>query len=141
MKFVIAKLIMFLHFTVAAQQDERHTIIAIVRPDGQDVTLPFGLRQAVIGRDERPAWLLGVLQYPYGVTSLINGILTGYSADLHNNNLIIKNIRMNDNRNDTEYQSVIGTLGTVPGTLNVVESGNVTILYVAGKYPYGIMYM
>ena len=141
MKFVIAKLIMFLYFTVAAQQDERHTIIVIVRPDGQDVTLPFGLRQAVIGRDERPAWLLGVVRVPYGVTSLVNGILTGYSADLHNNNLIIKSIRMNDSRNGTEYQSVIGTPGSVPNTLDVVESGNITILYVAGKYPYGTLHM
>ena len=144
MKFVIAKLIMFLYLIVAAQQYDYHATIVIVHPEGQDVTLPFGLRQAVINaNNKRPAWLIGTdhVQVPYEVNSLINGILTGYSADLHNNDLIIKNIRMNDNRNDTEYQSVIGTPGTVPGTLDVVESGNVTILYVAGKYPYGTMNM
>ena len=136
-----AKLIMLLYFIVAAQQDEYHTTIVTVHPYSQDVTLPFGLRQAVIDADERPAWLIGTVQVPYGVNALAGSILPGYSADLHNNDLIIKNIRMNDNRNDTEYQSVIGTPGTVPGTLDVVESGNVTILYVAGKYPYEAIHM
>ena len=136
-----AKLIILLYFVVAAQQDEHHTIIVIVHPDGQDVTLPFGLRQAVSGRNETSAWLIGNVQDPYGVNALVNGILTGYSADLHNDNLIIKNIRMDDDRNDTEYQSVIGTPGTVPNTLDVVENGNITILYVAGKYPHETMHM
>ena len=129
---------MFCCFTAAAQNQ---STIVIVPPDGQDVTVPFGLRQTVAGRDERPAWLIGTVQVPYGVNSLAGSILAGYSANVHNNNLIIKNIRMNDDRNDTEYQSVIGTPGTVPGTLDVVERGNVTILYIAGEYPYEAMHM
>ena len=132
---------MLLYFIVAAQQHEHHTTMVIVHPNGQNVTLSFGLRQAVIGSNERPAWLIGNVQDPYEVNSLISGILTGYSADLHNNDLIIKNIVMNDNRNNTEYKSVIGTPGSIPNTLDVVESGNITVLYVAGKYPYGTMHM
>ena len=129
---------MFCCFTAAAQNQ---TTIVIVRPDGKDVTLPFGLRQAVAGRNERPAWLIGTVQNPYGVNALAGNILAGYSVHILNNSLIIKNIRMNDDRNETEYQSVIGTPGTVPGVLDVVEGGNITILYVAGKYPYGAMNM
>ena len=136
-----AKLIILLYFIVAAQQDEHHPTIVIVHPYGQDVTLPFGLLQAAMDRDERAAWIIGNVYDLYEINSLTNGILAGYSADLHNNNLIIKNIRMNDSRNNTEYQSVIGTPGTVPGTLDVAESGNVTILYVASKYPYETMHM
>ena len=45
---------------------------------------------------------------------------------------------MNDSRNDTWYQCVIGTLDGMDHdstmTLQPTEWGNITILYVAGKY-------
>ena len=53
--------------------------------------------------------------------------MAGYSADGVNNNLIIKNITMNDDRSGTWYQCVILRSGAV------VESGNITILRVAGE--------
>ena len=66
----------------------------------------------------------------YGVNALHNGILVGYSADIHNNNLVVLNIVMNDRRNDTEYQCVF----VLSGTMTIVNSSDTTFLYIAGKY-------
>ena len=43
----------------------------------------------------------------YGVNSLLNGQVPGYSAAVHTTDLIIENIMMNDYRNDTEHRCVI----------------------------------
>ena len=40
---------------------------------------------------------------PYGVSSLANGLVAGYSTDGINNDLTIKNITMNDDRSGTWY--------------------------------------
>ena len=40
---------------------------------------------------------------------------------------------MNDDRNDTKYQCVIAIEGEDTMTLQPIERGNVTILYVAGE--------
>ena len=66
----------------------------------------------------------------YGVYALNNGILPGYRADVNNNNLIVENLVMNDDRNDTEYQCVV----VISGTTTVLNIGDPTFLYVAGKY-------
>ena len=72
---------------------------------------------------------------PYTVQQLHNGILTGYSSN--GNNLIIENIMMNDDRNNTEY-----SCGTVPSTVSnptvadIEDESDPTILYVAGEYQY-----
>ena len=50
-----------------------------------------------------------------------------YSANIHDRSLIIKNIIMNDDRSGTSYRCVILRSGAV------VESGNKTILRVAGE--------
>ena len=70
---------------------------------------------------------------PYGTNSLQNGIVTGYSANLKNN-LIVKNIMMNDVRNNTEYRCVIIT--TQGTTTITIRQSDPTILYVAGEYEY-----
>ena len=70
---------------------------------------------------------------PYELDSIRNGIVTGYTANLGSNNLIIDNIMMNDDRNDTDYQCVIVMPGATPNTLLPIKSGNVTTLYVAGE--------
>ena len=44
---------------------------------------------------------------PYRINALRVGILTGYSAALDSNNLIVENIMMNDVRNGSEYWCVI----------------------------------
>ena len=74
---------------------------------------------------ETPAWMID--RTSSGVSYLSNGLVAGYSADRVNNDLIIKNITMNDDRSGTWYQCVILRSGAV------VESGNITILRVAGE--------
>ena len=114
----------FCCFTVATQNDdEPSTSILIVHPH-QDVTLSYDLRPG----NETPGWMTDHILY--GAGSLANGILAGYSADVFTNNLIIKNIMMNDDRSGTWYQCVI-----LRATHHheVLEIGNITILYVAGE--------
>ena len=84
------------------------------------------------------AWIInnGVL---YTVQFLHNGILTGYSTN--GNNLIIENIMMNDDRNDTEYICVT-VLSTVnPTVADIIDESDPTILYVAGEYQYKYSYI
>ena len=105
----------------------------IVHPAGQDVKLSYsGLRP--VYPNETQGWMIGIISY--GVSSLFNGILDGYSADYlsRNNNLIIKNITVNDDRNDTKYRCAILSQFSYFYHYEVVESGNATILYVAGEY-------
>ena len=83
--------------------------------------------------DQTAAWIINHVVYT--VHQLHNDILTGYS--LNGNNLIIENIMMNDDRNDTEY-----SCGKVPNTVSrpsladIIDESDLTILYVAGEYQY-----
>ena len=65
---------------------------------------------------------------PYGINSLVNGIVSGYSATLCGNNIIVKDIVMNDARNDSYYYCV-----RARGT-HILNESDPTFLYVAGKY-------
>ena len=66
---------------------------------------------------------------PYGKNSLINGIVSGYTASLYgNSNLIVKDIVMNDARNNSDYYCV-----RARGT-HILNESYLTVLYVAGKY-------
>ena len=78
------------------------------------------------------AWIIDG-RGPYGVNSIQNGIVSGYTTILGSNNLIVENIMMNDDRNDTKYQCVIAIEDEDTMTLQPIERGNVTILYVAGE--------
>ena len=103
----------------------------IVHPAGQDVTLSYDLHPG--NEFETPGWMIDLTSYSIG--SLANGILAGrYSADLFRNNLIIKNITINDDRSGTWYQCVI--LRSTQGSHHdqVLKYGNITILHVAGEY-------
>ena len=80
------------------------------------------------------AWVINRMA-PHGLSAIRNGIAPGYANNLGNNNLIIKNIMMNDNRNDSEYQCVI--IMTIMRGNNAVteitQRSNATTLYVAGE--------
>ena len=79
------------------------------------------------------AWVIDHVVYT--VQQLHNGILTGYSSN--GNNLIIENIMMNDDRNDTEYECVtVSHTLSQPNLASIVDESDPTILYVAGKYKY-----
>ena len=77
-------------------------------------------------------WLINHLG-PYGVSALHNGILKGYSANITTNNLIVKNITMNDVRNNTEYRCGLRTQN-----IPTILQSDPTILYVAGEYHYTV---
>ena len=111
---------MFLYLAVAAQEGPG---IVIAHP-GQDVELLCAL-----GIPSNNTLTLGwiINHIFYGVAALNGGILPGYSAD-DLNTLMIRNIVMNDHRNDTEHQCVIRHGMT---TLNASDP---TLLLIAGKY-------
>ena len=70
---------------------------------------------------------------PYRINALRNGILTGHSATLDSNNLIVENIMMNDVRNGSEYRCVIVPAQGMITIFDIIEESDPTILYVAGK--------
>ena len=97
----------------------------IVRPAGQDVELLCSV--ATPGTPQvGVTWIINFNRH--GVSSLANGILDGYSADINSSNLIVKNIVMNDNRNNTEYMCVVIMSD------RVVNDSDPIFLYVAGEY-------
>ena len=81
-------------------------------------------------------WIIN--QEAHALNSIQNGIEPGYTANLGINNLIVQNIMMNDDRNDTEYQCAIVTVaekeGNVPASTEAIRRSEPTILYVAGEY-------
>ena len=115
----------FCYFTVTAQQGPG---IVIAHP-GQNVTL---ICTVTPSDGQTTAWLIdnGVV---YTVQQLHTGILTGYSSN--GNNLMIENITMNDDRNDTEYNCVtVSSTVSRPTVADIVDESDPTILYVTGEY-------
>ena len=111
-------------FTVTAA---KKLSIVIAHP-GQNITLmcnvtPSGSKTA--------AWIIDHMLYT--VQRLHSGILTGYSTN--GNNLIIENIMMNDDRNDTEYScGIVSSTVSNPALSDIMNESNTIILYVAGEY-------
>ena len=120
----IIKITICFYFIVTAQEGPG---IVIVQPAGQDVELLCTVMTS--SNNEVAAWTINH-GTPYRVTGLRSGVVTGYSAN--ENNLIVENIMMNDDRNNTEYRCVI-TQGT---TTTILRQSDPTILYVAGEYKY-----
>ena len=98
--------------------------IVIVRPAGQDVELPCSVAQPGTVQPG-VTWIINYNRYT--VDSLSNGILDGYSADINSSSLIVKNIVMNDNRNNTECRCSIIMSDMI------TEDSDPTFLYVAGE--------
>ena len=71
---------------------------------------------------------------PYRINALHNGILTGHSATLDSNNLIVENIMMNDVRNGSEYRCVIVPAYDMITVADIIDESDPIILYVAGEY-------
>ena len=74
---------------------------------------------------------------PYRINTLRGGLLAGHTGeqetDPDSNNLIVKSIMMNDDRNGSDYRCVIVPLIGIPTLGNIMEESNPTILYVAGE--------
>lgn len=106
--------------TVTAVQEGHNIVIAY---PGQEVELICSLGW-ISGSTE---WIINNMG-PYGVSSLYNGLIDGYSASTHTNSIIILNITMNDSRNaGTEYQC-----GIFSGSFSLWD--DLITLYVAGEF-------
>ena len=112
---------------IATAQQSSSTVIA---HPGQNVEL---LCNVTPSGSQTVAWIINHVVYT--VQQLHNGILTGYSTN--GNNLIVENIMMNDDRNDTRYScgTVLSTVSN-PIVADIVDESDRTILYVAGEYQY-----
>ena len=116
----------YCYFIVVAQQGSS-TVIA---HPGQDVELLCDVTPSGNGS---VAWMINN-KGPHGLSAIRNDIVPGYTNKLLTTSLIIESIMMDDDRNDTEHQCVIGISDAETMTLQPVESGIVTILYVAGEW-------
>ena len=119
---------------VAAQEGPG---IVIAHP-GQDVELLCTV--TVTSGSQMTGWLVNNIG-PYRIAALHSGILTGHSATLDSNNLIVENIMMNDVRNGSEYRCVIVPAQGMITVADIIDESDPTILYVAGEYIGIVQYM
>ena len=101
--------------------------IVISAHPGQDVELSCSFGETT-GNTQTIGWLVGG-GGPYGINSLSNRVLVGYSAHTHSTSIIIQNITMNDSRNGTEYQCVT----IINDNVIQLRSDTVFQLHVAGE--------
>ena len=78
------------------------------------------------------AWVINNLG-PYRLNAIHGGILTGYTAALDSNNLIVENIMMNDVRDGSEYKCVIVPAQGIVTLADIIEESNSTTLHVASE--------
>ena len=72
---------------------------------------------------------------PHGLSAIQGNIISGYNATLGSNNLIIENIKINDDRNGSVYSCVTIPSGiSNPSMADVINESDPTILYVAGEH-------
>ena len=117
----------FTKFTVAAQEGPG---IVIAHP-GQDVELLCTVT-VTDSTSQTTGWAVNG-EGPYRITMLRSGILTGYTATVDSNNLIVENIMMNDVRNDSEYRCVIIPAQGMITFADIIDESDPTTLYVAGE--------
>ena len=110
-------------FTVAAQEGPSRIVIA---HPGQDVELLCNV--TVISAGQEAAWIING-KGPYGVNSIHDGSVTGYTTTLGSNNLIVEKIMMNDSRNNSKLKCVIITLPNK----SIQGESDPYMLYVAGE--------
>ena len=98
---------------------------------GQDVELLCTV--TVTSTSQTTGWIVNNFG-PYRISALRNGILTGHTATLDSNNLIVENIMMNDGRNGSEYRCVVLPAQGMATFGDIIDESDPTILYVAGEY-------
>ena len=116
-------------YTVAAQEGPG---IVIAHP-GQDVELLCTV--TVNDTSQTTGWLVNN-EGPYRINGLRSGILDGHTVNGDSSNLIVENIMMNDNRNDSEYICLILPVSSqnMPLTsADIIAESVPTTLYVAGE--------
>ena len=104
--------------------------IVIAHP-GQDVVL---LCNVTPSENQTVAWAIN-LEVLRGLSAIRGDIVPGYNATLFSNNLIIENIKINDDRNGSEYRCVTTPKGiSAPLATDIINESDPTILYVAGEH-------
>ena len=116
----------YILYAVTAQEGPG---IVIAHP-GQDVELLCNV--TVTSTSQATGWLVNKMG-PYRISSLRSGILTGHTATLDNNSLIVENIMMNDFRNGSEYRCVVIPAQGMATFADITNESDPTILYVAGE--------
>ena len=111
-------------FWYIVDAQERRTIVT-AHP-GQDVKLMCTVIPDY--SNQTAAWLINYVG-PYSLQQLRDGILPGYSTN--GSNLIIQNIMINDDRNDTEYRCVIVWIDDLK---EILEEGDAIFLFIMGEY-------
>ena len=122
----VFSIVIHTEFTVTAQEGPG---IVIAHP-GQDVELLCTV--TVTTGSQTTGWLVNNVG-PYRINALRSGILTGYSATLDSNNLIVEDIMMNDVRNGSEDRCVIVPAQGMITVADIIDESDPTILYIAGK--------
>ena len=123
--------LIFLLFSVTAQEGPG---IVIAHP-GQDVELLCNIAPSDPST-QRAAWIIDNMG-PYNTQVLRNGYVDGYSTNLFSNNLIVKDIIMNDARNNSDFTCVVVLRDNETA---IVGRSDLTILYIAGECKYVLMY-
>ena len=108
-ELITPHILVFIKFTVESQRS--HVIIGY---PGRDFELPCDVTGGTA------AWFIQSLG-PYSASQLFSGAWTGYNTS--GNNLIIKDIVMNDHRHRYDYQCIVGS-----------TEGDLFFLYIAGEY-------
>ena len=84
--------------------------------------------------NQTAAWVIN-LELPRGLSAIRGNIVPGYNATLYSNNLIIENIKINDDRNGSVYRCVTTPKGiSIPSATDVINESDPTTLYVAGEH-------
>jgi len=103
----------------------------VVHP-GQDVELLCTFNDLVLSSNALEV-IWEINQKKCGINKIRNDLVPGYSANVDNANIIVKNIMMNDSRNGTEYRCVLfNNMGTR------LDESDPIILYIAGEYQYNM---
>ena len=118
-------------YTVAAQEGPGK----VIAHPGQDVEL---LCTVTVTDSTSQASGWAVNNGLHRINTIRSGILTGYTATVDNNNLIVENIMMNDSRNGSEYRCVIIPAQGIVTTDDIIDESDPTFLYVAGEYQYSM---
>ena len=94
----------------------------VIAHPGQDVELLCTV--TMTSGNPTVSWIINDIG-PYGLASLCEGRLTGYSSI--GNNLIVKNVTVNDDRNGSNYNCVITS------RIAILRQSNSTNLNIAGE--------
>ena len=132
---LLCKCIIYVNLHAVAAQEGPGIVIA---HPGRDVELLCTVTENSASLPT--GWLVNNMG-PYRRSALRVGILPGHTTTLGSNNLIIQDIVMNDDRNDSDYRCVIVPAQSMITFADIIDESDPTILYVAGESKFFIVFM